>query len=55
MPFIASSEARVAPDGPLPMMPTVLMDVLIIRNGFYGLVTNAELFARFDNAVNIKS
>jgi hypothetical protein len=29
------SDASVAPDGPPPMMPTVLINVLIIRNGFY--------------------
>jgi hypothetical protein len=55
MPFIASSDASVAPDGPLPMMPTVLMVVLINRNWFYGLATNAGLFARLARFVNIKS
>jgi hypothetical protein len=55
MPFIASSDASVAPDGPLPMIPTVLIAVLINRNWFHGLVTNAELFARFIRSVNIKS
>jgi len=49
------SEASVAPDGPLPMMPTVLIAVLISRNWFQCLVTNAGLFARFVRPVNIKS
>jgi hypothetical protein len=55
MPFIASSDASVAPDGPLPMMPTVLMVVLINRNWFYGPAANAGLSARFVRFVNIKS
>jgi hypothetical protein len=33
-PFIIRSEASVAPDGPLPMMPIVLIDVLISKNWF---------------------
>jgi hypothetical protein len=53
-PFIVRSEASVAPDGPLPMTPTVLIDVLIIENWFYGLITNAELFARFVDASQYK-
>jgi len=54
MPFIASSDASVAPDGPLPMMPTVSIAVLISRNWFYGPVTKAGLSDRFVRSVNIK-
>jgi hypothetical protein len=51
MPFIASSEASVAPDGPLPMMPTVLIGVLIvIRILVYGLATDGKLYAFFFQA-----
>ena len=41
MPFCKSSEASVAPAGPLPMIPTVFTDVLIIQNWVFCLVTNA--------------
>jgi len=37
----------VAPDGPLPMMPTVLIDAFINENRFYGLASNLELFDLF--------
>jgi hypothetical protein len=46
--FIASNEASVAPAGPLPMIPTVLMGVLIrIRILVYDLATNGKLIAFF--------
>jgi hypothetical protein len=32
MPFIVSNDASVAPEGPLPMMPTFLM-VFLIKSG----------------------
>jgi len=56
MPFSVSSEPSVAPDGPLPMMPTVLMEVLImIRNWVYGRPTTRHYLRFSANQVNAKS
>jgi hypothetical protein len=44
MPFIASKEPSVAPEGPLPTIPTVLIAVLIVvKDLVYGLVTNLQV------------
>jgi hypothetical protein len=40
MPFIASKDASVAPDGPLPTIPTFLTAIfVVVRNLVYDLVT----------------
>src|SRR5258708_6885334 len=40
MPFMTSSDASVAPDGPLPMIPTFLTAIfVVVRNFVYDLVT----------------
>jgi hypothetical protein len=56
MPFIASSEASVAPAGPLPMMPAVLIAVLIVtRILVYDPAANKELSVFFFPASQSKS
>jgi hypothetical protein len=56
MPRIASSDASVAPAGPLPIMPTVLMEVLIrIGNWFFSRATNGKLIAFFCRPSQFKS
>ena len=43
MPFITSSDASVAPDGPLPTIPTFLTAIfVVVRNLFYDLVTTGN-------------
>jgi hypothetical protein len=44
---MASSDARDAPDGPLPTIPTVLTGVLMIKNLVYGLCNEWEIIGFF--------
>src|ERR1035441_8635434 len=43
-PFWTSSDASVAPDGPLPMMPTVLVVFLIGATGFLRLRSEPAVY-----------
>jgi hypothetical protein len=50
MPFIASSDASVAPDGPLPMMPTVWIELLMGQKLLLGLRPEGRMVIEAANA-----